>query len=143
MRHRNPEAAAIAALLRSARTIAVVGLSRDPSRPSHGVARAMRAYGYRIVPVNPRIDAWQGEPAFPSLTAAASAQPPGTRIDIVDVFRRPEHVAAIVEECLRLAQSALWLQLGVIDEAAAARAQAAGLTVVMDRCILVERRALG
>jgi predicted CoA-binding protein len=143
MRHRNPDAAAIAALLRGARTIAVVGLSNDPGRPSHGVARAMRAYGYRIVPVNPEIDAWQGEPAFPTLTAAVAAQPAGTPIDTVDVFRRPEHVAALVEECLRLHLPALWLQLGVIDEAAAARAQAAGMTVVMDRCILVERRALG
>jgi predicted CoA-binding protein len=143
MRHRNPDAAAIAALLKGARTIAVVGLSNDPSRPSYGVARAMRAYGYRIVPVNPKVDAWQGEPAFPTLTAAVAAQAAGTPIDIVDVFRRPEHVPALVEECLRLHLPVLWLQLGVIDDAAAARAQAAGMTVVMDRCILVERRALG
>jgi predicted CoA-binding protein len=143
MRHRNPDAAAIAALLGNARTIAVVGLSGNPSRPSHGVARAMRAYGYRIVPVNPRLDAWQGETAFPTLTAAVAAQSPSMPIDIVDVFRRREHIAALVEECLQLHLPALWLQLGVIDEAAAAGAQAAGMTVVMDRCILVERRSLG
>lgn len=143
MRHRNPDAEAIAALLRGARTIAVVGLSGDPGRPSHGVARAMQAYGYRIVPVNPKLDAWRGERAFATLTAAVAAQPPDTPIDIVDVFRRREHVAALVDECLQLRLPVLWLQLGVIDEAAAARAQAAGMTVVMDRCILVERRALG
>jgi hypothetical protein len=143
MHHLNPDATAIAALLRSARTIAVVGLSGDPGRPSHGVARAMQAYGCRIVPVNPKLDGWRGERAFPTLTAAVAARPPGAPIDIVDVFRRPEHVAALVEECLQLGLPVLWLQLGVIDEAAAARAQAAGMTVVMDRCILVERRALG
>ena len=143
MRHRNPDHAAIAALLASARTIAVVGLSTDPGRPSFGVARAMRAYGYRIVPVNPEIDGWKDEPAFPTLAAAVEAQRAGSPIDIVVVFRRSEHVAAIVNDCLRLRLPALWLQLDVIDEAAAARAAAAGMTVVMDRCILVERRSLG
>ena len=142
MRHRNPDAAKIAALLRDARTIAVVGLSGDPWRPSFGVARAMRGYGYRIVPVNPEIAEWEGERAFARLDDAVEAQAAGSPIDIVDVFRRPEHVAGIVEDCLRLGLSALWLQLDVIDERAAARAQAAGMTVVMDRCILVERRAL-
>lgn len=142
MGHRNPDAAAIAGLLRSARTIAVVGLSGDPGRPSFGVARAMRAYGYRIVPVNPGIAEWEGERAFPTLDDAVKAQPTGSPIDIVDVFRRPEHVAAVVDDCLRLGLPALWLQLDVIDERAAARAQAAGMIVVMDRCILVERRAL-
>jgi len=143
MGHRNPDHAAIAALFASARTIAVVGLSTDPGRPSFGVARAMCAYGYRIVPVNPEIDRWQDEPAFPTLAAAVEARRAGSPIDIVDVFRRPEHVAAIVDDCLRLRLPALWLQLGVIDAAAAARAAVAGMTVVMDRCILVERRSLG
>lgn len=142
MGHRNPDAAAIAGLLRSARTIAVVGLSGDPGRPSFGVARAMRKYGYRIVPVNPGIAEWEGERAFPTLDDAVKAQPTGSPIDIVDVFRRPEHVAAVVDDCLRLGLPALWLQLDVIDDRAAARAQAAGMIVVMDRCILVERRAL-
>lgn len=103
----------------------------------------MRAYGYRMVPVNPKIERWEGEPAFPTLAAAVEAQRAGSPIDIVDVFRRSEHVAAIVDDCLRLRLPALWLQLDVIDEAAAARASAAGMTVVMDRCILVERRSLG
>ncbi len=142
MRHRNPDSGAIAALLERARTIAVVGLSSDHDRPSFGVACAMREYGYGIVPVNPEMDRWEGEPAFPTLAAAVQAQPSGALIDIVDVFRRPEHVAAIVDDCLRLELPALWLQLGVVDHAAAARAQGAGMTVVMDRCILVERRSL-
>jgi len=142
MGQRNPDPAAIAALLRSARTIAVVGLSGDPARPSFGVARAMRGFGYRIVPVNPEIAEWEGERAFATLDDAVEAQPTASPIDIVDVFRRPEHVAAIVDDCLRLRLTALWLQLDVINEHAAARAQAAGMTVVMDRCILVERRAL-
>ena len=131
MGHRNPDHAAIAALLAGARTIAVVGLSTDPGRPSFGVAG------------KPRIERWEGEPAFPTLAAAVEAQRAGSPIDIVDVFRRSEHVAAIVDDCLRLRLPALWLQLDVIDEAAAARAAAAGMTVVMDRCILVERRSLG
>jgi uncharacterized protein len=142
MLHHNPDSASIAALLRRARTIAVVGLSADPGRPSHEVARAMRGYGYRIVPVNPALARWEGEPAFPILAAAVAAQERDNPIDIVDVFRRPEHVAAIVDDCMQLGLRALWLQLDVVDEAAAARARAAGITVVMDRCILVERRAL-
>jgi uncharacterized protein len=143
MGHRNPDPASIAALLRGARTIAVLGLSANPDRPSYGVAHAMRAYGYRIVPVNPRLEGWEGERAFPTLGAALAAQERGTTIDIVDVFRRPEHVAATVDDCVRLGLRTLWLQIGVVDEAAAARARSAGITVVMDRCILVERRALG
>lgn len=103
----------------------------------------MFAYGYRIVPVNPEIVHWESQPAFPTLSAAVEAQPGGTPIDIVDVFRRPEHVAAIVDDCLRLRLPALWLQLDVVDHAAATRAQTAGMTVVMDRCILVEHRSLG
>ena len=103
----------------------------------------MRTYGYRIVPVNPEIDRWEDQSPYPTLSAAVEAQPAGVRIDIVDVFRRPEHVAAIVDDCLRLGLPALWLQLDVIDDSAAARAQAAGMTVVMDRCILLERRSLG
>ena len=141
MRHRNPDAASIAALLERARTIAVVGLSDDPGRPSYRVARAMRDYGYRIVPVNPALTRWEGERAFPTLAAAVR---PGTRRGHRHRRRVPPTRArrAIVEDCLRLKLPALWLQLDVIDEAAAARAQSAGMTVIMDRCILVERRAL-
>ncbi|HEX9773398.1 MAG TPA: CoA-binding protein [Steroidobacteraceae bacterium] len=91
-------------------------------------------------PASPELP--RGERAYPTLDAAVSSLGPGVPIDIVDVFRRPEHVGAIVADCLRLGLPALWLQLDVIDEAAAVRAREAGMMVVMDRCILVERRAL-
>jgi len=130
-------------LLREARTVAIVGLSSNPARPSYGVARALQRFGYRIVPVNPGESTVLGERAVPTLDRVADVLAPGERIDIVDVFRRPEHVAAIVEDCIRLKVPALWLQDGVIDEAAAERAQAAGITTVMDRCIYRDRAALG
>ena len=135
----NPGPAAIQSLLRASKTIAVVGLSDDPSRPSHEVSLSMRAYGYRIVPINPSLQAWQGVPAYPDLATAAAALGPDQHVDIVNVFRRPAQVDKVVDECLRLGLPALWLQLGVINEAAAARAKAAGMTVVMDRCIYVDR----
>jgi predicted CoA-binding protein len=138
----NPPFEVIADLLRAARTIAVVGLSAHPSRPSHRVARAMQRHGYRIIPVNPGLDSWLGTASFGTLEAAKRSLAAGERIDIVDVFRRPEHVAAIVEDCIRLGLPALWLQLGVVDEHAAQRAHAAGISVVMDRCIYVDRAAL-
>ena len=138
----NPPFEAIAGLLRSARTIAVLGLSGDPTRPSHRVARAMRRLGYRIIPINPRLRSWEGIDAVDTLDAAYRALAPGERIDIVDVFRRPEHVAAIVDDCIRLQVPTLWLQVGVVDERAARRAQDAGIGVVMDRCIYVDRAAL-
>jgi hypothetical protein len=138
----NPPFEAIADLLRAARTIAVVGLSADSSRPSYRVARAMQRHGYRVVPVNPRLDSWEGIPSAGTLGEAQRNLPPGERIDLVDVFRRPEHVAAIVDDCIRLQIPALWLQVGVIDERAARRAQDAGIRVVMDRCIYVDRAAL-
>lgn len=143
MAFRNPSDAEIAALLRAARTIAVVGLSGNSSRPSHGVARGLRRFGYRIIPVNPMLDTWEGIPAIPDLDHLPQALAAGETVDIVDVFRRPEHVAGIVEDCLRLGLPALWLQLGVIDERAAERARAAGMQVVMDRCLYVDRAALG
>jgi predicted CoA-binding protein len=138
----NPAREAIRELLERTRTIAVVGLSDDPARPSHGVTRHMLGYGYRIVPVNPALDSWQGIPAHASLEAAVAALGPGERIDIVNVFRRPAQVDAIVDDCLRLGLPALWLQSGVINEGAAQRAAEAGMTVVMDRCIYVERASL-
>lgn len=125
----NPPNHEIAELLRRVRTIAVVGLSPDPSRPSHGVAAALQRAGYRIVPVRPGGGEILGEPVRDSLADA------GADIDLVDVFRAPEHVPAIVDEVVRLGLPALWLQDGVVDEAAAARASAAGTFVVMDRCI--------
>lgn len=139
----NPTAEEIATLLRSARTIAIVGLSADPSRPSHSVARNLQRFGYRIIPVNPNVQNVLGERAVPDLDHVHEVLAPGERVDIVDVFRRPEHVAAIVEDCIRLKFPALWLQQGVIDERAAIRAQQAGVFTVMDRCIYRERSALG
>ena len=135
----NPAREDIESLLRRARVIAVVGLSDSPLRTSHGVSAAMQRFGYRILPVNPLIREALGEAAFPTLAAAEAALPAGQRIDIVDVFRRPEHVAGIVDQCLALGLPAIWLQEGVVDSVAAGRARAAGMTVVMDRCIFKDR----
>lgn len=135
----NPSEEAIAALLARTNTIAVVGLSPDPNRPSYGVAMAMQRWGYRVLPVNPTAAVILNEPTFPTLTALVESH--GIP-DLVDVFRRPEHVAAVVDECLALGVRAIWLQEGVIDEAAALKAEAAGATVVMDRCLLKVRAAL-
>jgi predicted CoA-binding protein len=130
----NPSNQEIANLLKSARTLAVVGLSANPSRPSYEVAEAMQSFGFTILPVNPAIAEWQGIPAYATLEQAATRG-----IDIVNVFRQPEHVSGIVKDCLRLRLPALWLQLGVVDEAAAQTAQAGGMVVVMNKCIKVER----
>src|SRR5262245_50413656 len=139
----NPPDDAIARLLNAARTIAVIGLADNPRRASYEVAAAMLDYGYRIVPVNPALAVWEGIRAVPDLDHVADTLEPQQRIDIVNVFRRSEHVAAIVADCIRLQVPALWLQLGVIDETAAERARDAGITVVMDRCIKVERMRMG
>lgn len=125
----NPSPDEICARLRSIRTIAVVGLSPKASRPSHGVAAAMQRFGYRIVPVRPALDEVLGEPAYPDLRALPEP------VDLVNVFRAPQHVGPIVDACIELGLPALWLQDGVINEEAAQRARAAGLWVVMDRCI--------
>jgi uncharacterized protein len=138
----NPNTEDVMRLVRTARTIAVVGLSPDRTRPSHGVAKALQRFGYRIVPVNPFAESILGEPAVASLEQVAEVLGPDERIDIVDVFRRREHVAGIVDDCIRLNLPALWLQVGVVDEAAAARAVQAGILVVMDRCLFKERTAL-
>ena len=138
----NPAAAEITMLLRTAHTIAVVGLSADPTRPSHGVARALQRFGYRIIPVNPTLESVLGEPAVASLDQLGEVLGPGEPVDIVDVFRRPEHVANIVADCIRLKLPALWLQEGVVDLAAAERAAHAGIFTVMDRCLYKNRAAL-
>lgn len=138
----NPGGAEIAHLLRRAHLIAVVGLSTDRSRPSHGVARALQRFGYRVIPVNPAAESILGEPAVASLDQLPEVLGPDERVDIVDVFRRAEHVAGIVEQCIRLQLPALWLQQGVVDEAAAQRALQAGIFTVMDRCIFRQRAAL-
>lgn len=129
MAFKNPSSEEIGRLLAGAKTIAVVGLSPRPDRPSHGVAAAMQRFGYRILPVHPALDAVLGEKAYPDLDHL-----PGP-VDIVDVFRAPEHVDAIVDQCIVHKLPALWLQEGVVNEAAAERARQAGITVVMDRCI--------
>jgi predicted CoA-binding protein len=138
----NPPAEGIAKLLRAARTIAVVGLSPDRTRPSHGVAKALQRFGYRIIPVNPFAESILGEPAIPSLDQLPEVLASDERIDIVDVFRRREHIAGIVDACIRLQLRALWLQEGVVDERAATRAVQAGIFTVMDRCLFRERAAL-
>lgn len=122
-------------LLSRTKTIAVVGLSSNPMRPSFGVSQYMQRKGYRIIPVNPNETSVLGEKAYATL-----AEIPGP-IDLVDVFRRPEFVPEIVDEVIRLKIPALWLQEGVVHEAAASKAREAGVTLVMDRCILKEHRA--
>ncbi|HWK72722.1 MAG TPA: CoA-binding protein [Povalibacter sp.] len=135
----NPSQSAIQSLLRSAHTIAVVGLSDNPNRPSYGVASTLLDYGYRIIPVNPALAVWEGIRAVPDLDHLSEVLGPGEQVDIVDVFRQPQHVSGLVDDCIRLKLPALWLQLDVVDEAAAQRAVDAGITVVMDKCLKVER----
>jgi predicted CoA-binding protein len=125
----------IADLLRRSTTIAVVGLSSNPLRPSHGVAAYMQSHGYRIIPVNPQIESSLGEKAYASLLDVPE------KIDIVDIFRRPEFVEEIVDQAIQLKIPAVWMQEGVIHEQAAEKARQAGIFVVMDRCILMEHRA--
>jgi predicted CoA-binding protein len=124
----------IGELLKRTRTIAVVGLSDSPLRPSYGVSAYMQTQGYRIIPVNPAIKGALGEKAVASLAEV------GETIDMVDVFRRSEFVPDVVDEAIRLKVPAIWLQEGVIHEEAAEKARKAGIFVVMDRCILKEHR---
>jgi hypothetical protein len=126
-------------LLRKARTIAVVGLTDKSSKPSYGVSLYLQSKGYRVVPINPRLSEVLGERAYPSLSEAAKNE----KIDIVDVFRRPDAVPEIVDEVLALGIPALWLQETVVHEEAAQKARAAGVLVVMDKCILKEHRRYG
>ena len=123
-------------ILRKARTIAVVGLSSKRYRPSYGVTEYMQNAGYRIIPVNPFETKILGEKAYKDLDAIPE------RVDIVDIFRRSEFVPEIVDAAIRIGARAIWMQEGVIHEAAAAKARAAGLEVVMDRCILKEHRRM-
>ena len=122
-------------LLKRSKTIAVVGLSDNPLRPSHGVSAYMQSQGYRIIPVNPEIESSLGEKAYASLLDV-----PG-KIDIVDIFRRPEFVEEVVDQAIQLKVPAVWMQEEVINEKAAEKARKAGIFVVMDRCILKEHRA--
>jgi predicted CoA-binding protein len=123
-------------LLTHSKIIAVVGLSADPTRDSNRVARFMKEHGYTILPVNPNVSSVFGIPSSPDLESIT-----GT-VDIVNIFRRSEYVADIVASAIKIKAKAVWMQLGVIDESAAEMAAAAGLRVVMDRCILVEYRRL-
>ena len=129
----------IAELLMSARTIAMVGASDRPDRPSYGVMRFLQDHGYRVLPVNPQIT---GEHVLGEFVWDELAQI-GIPIDIVDIFRRPEAAGDAVDQAILAGAKAVWMQLGVINEAAAARAEAAGLTVVMDRCPKIEILRLG
>jgi len=133
-----PSPAELRALLRRARAIAVVGLSPKPDRPSNSVARYLQRAGYRIVPVNPGHDEILGERSYPTLSAAAGDQP----IDVVNVFRRSELAGAVVDEAIRLHPLLIWLQQGVVDAEAEARAETEGVPFVMDRCLAVEHRLL-
>ena len=129
----------IAELLKHSKTIAVVGLSSNPLRPSHGVSAYMQAHGYRIIPVNPLIDQCLGEKAYASLLEVSEKVP--EKIDIVNIFRRPEFVEEIVDQAIQLKVPAIWMQEDVIHEGAAEKARQAGIFVVMDRCILKEHHA--
>jgi predicted CoA-binding protein len=125
----NPPPEEIRALLQRVQTIAVVGLSPKADRPSYKVASALQGFGYRIIPVRPRAKEILGETVYADLLSVPE------RIDLVDVFRAPEHVDDVVDACIALHVPAVWLQDGVVNEEAAQRAQDAGLTVVMDRCV--------
>lgn len=135
----NPSKDDIDALLRRARTVAIIGLSDSPGRPSHNVGKALQKFGYRIVPVNPGATEILGEKSWPDLASALAGAGP---VDVVDVFRRSEHVAGIVDEAIRLGVPALWFQDGVIDHAAAAKARDAGIFTVMNRCMFRDRSTL-
>lgn len=123
-------------LLRSAKSIAVVGLSSDPMRPSHGVAEYLQSQGYRIIPVNPGEPEVLGEKSYPDLDSIPQS------VDIVDVFRRPQHAPEIVDAAVRIGAKAVWLQEGIVSDEAERRARAAGLEFIQDHCILKEHRKI-
>lgn len=123
-------------ILSTSRVIAMVGLSPNPERPSYTVATYLKEHGYRIVPVNPQIQEIVGEPSYPELSSIPEP------VDVVDIFRRSEDVPAIVEEAIDIKAKAVWMQEGVINEAAAARAREAGLSVVMNKCMRKEHQEM-
>ena len=129
MPHRNPSDSDLKQLLTNASTIAMVGASSNPDRASYGIMQKLQQVGYRVIPINPRETEVLGERAYPSLADVPE------RIDIVDVFRRAEDTPQIADEAVKVRANALWLQTGIANEEAAARAEAGGLTVVMDACI--------
>lgn len=128
--------AKIREILQKSKTVAVVGLSPNPERDSYEVAKYLQEAGYRIIPVNPRADEILGEKAYPDLASVPE------KIDVVDIFRRPEHVPPVVDEAIKVGARSVWMQLGVVNEEAAKKAAEAGLDVVMDRCMLREHKRL-
>lgn len=136
MSYSNPSAKEICQLLREVHTIAVMGLSPNSARPSFRVAQALQGFGYKIIPVRPLVTEVLGEKAYADLESLPQIP------DIVEVFRAAEHVPAIVDSCIQLGIKSLWLQDGVVHEAAALRAQQAGITVVMDRCMFRDHTQL-
>ncbi|HEX7336572.1 MAG TPA: CoA-binding protein [Gemmatimonadales bacterium] len=134
-----PDRARIAEILRTARRIAVVGLSRKPDRPSHGVAAYLQRAGYTIIPVHPAPGLTLGERVYPDLKSARAAGP----IDIVNVFRRSEHVPALLDAMLEVRPALVWMQVGVRHDEVARSLEAAGIAVVMDRCLAVDHQYLG
>jgi uncharacterized protein len=130
--HSQPDV--IRRVLTQTRTWAVIGCSPDPSRDSHRIAQLLRRHGFRVIPVNPAVDQLLGERCYPSVSAVPSAE----GVEVVDIFRRADQAGAHVDEAIRVGARAVWMQLGVVDEAAADRALAAGLDVVMDRCPAIE-----
>jgi predicted CoA-binding protein len=135
-----PERARLAELVGNARRIAVVGLSRKPDRPSHGVAAYLQRAGYTIIPVHPAGGVTLGEPVHPDLRSAAAAAGP---IDIVNIFRRSEHVPALLEQLLEVQPQLVWMQVGIRHPEVARKLEEAGIAVVMDRCIAVDHQFLG
>ncbi len=131
----SPQPDSILDLLKRSKTIAVVGLSNSPLRPSHGVSAYMQTHGYRIIPVNPNIKEALGERAYPTLLDVPE------KIDIVNIFRRPQFVEEIVDQAIQLKVPAIWMQEQVVNERAAEKARQAGIFVVMDECILKEHKA--
>lgn len=132
----NPTDDELRTLLARVRAVAVVGLSPNAARPSHRIAKRLQEWGYRVIPVRPAVSEVLGERAYARLTDV-----PGP-VDLVDVFRSAEEIGPIVDECIELGLPAIWIQQGIVNEEAAGHARAAGLTVVMDRCIAVDWRRL-
>ena len=130
----NPDAQARCALLKRVRTIAVVGLSPNPARPSYHVSESLQEFGFRVIPVHPAAKEILGEKVYPALKDIPEP------VDLVDVFRSAEFIDGVVDECLALGLKAIWIQEGIVNEAAALRAQAGGMTVIMDRCIYRDYR---
>ncbi len=134
-----PDRSRLAEILRAARRVAVVGLSRKPERPSHGVAAYLQHAGYTIIPVHPVPGVTLGERVYPDLRSAAAAGP----IDIINIFRRSEHVPALLDAMLEVKPALVWMQQGIRHDGVARSLEAAGIAVVMDRCLAVDHQFLG